>query len=161
MSNLFQHSTMDDRLSSSSHSQNNNNSVDKSKFVEFILDVLLYYALCGDTDVKSKALTGLGFICSSYPELMLADRVKSLYFDALQSHPLQVSNFNSPSAANSSCGPYEMRELVLRNLENFLLAEDARLLEADEDCKPSFFSFFYMIKWNFSFELRLCKKITK
>ena len=126
---------MDDRLSSSSHLQNNNilPAAEKPKFVELILDVFLYYALCKYSDVKSKALTGLGFICSSYPEIMLSDRVKGLYFDALQSHCVQVSYATKSALAFLQSRPSFFPKMIITQKAEFSSKLNSKL-----DQKTSF-----------------------
>ena len=51
-----------------------------------VFSQLVYFSLHEDEEVQLKAVTGLGFYCVRYPEMMLEPSTRELYSDWLASH---------------------------------------------------------------------------
>ena len=75
---------------------------------------LLYFSGHEEEEVQLKAVTGLGFYCVRYPEMMLEKGVRELYSAWLASH----------SSSKKKCQ-------VLKNLQSHLKEVEATLKVAD------------------------------
>ncbi|XP_061784887.1 nipped-B-like protein A isoform X1 [Nerophis lumbriciformis] len=86
---------------------------------EKVLELLLYFTKHDDEEVKSKAITGLGFLVIMHPSQMFVPEVKSLYNGIL-------------ADSASSVG---LKIQILKNLQTYLQEEDTRMQEADREWK--------------------------
>ncbi|XP_013793614.1 nipped-B-like protein A [Limulus polyphemus] len=82
-----------------------------------VFNVMMYFAQHGDEDIRHKALSGLGFMMIRHYDLMLGVDVKNLYHYLL----------TSPGA------PVNMKCQVLKNLTNYLLEEEAQMIQKDAE----------------------------
>ncbi|XP_078574210.1 nipped-B-like protein A isoform X2 [Branchiostoma floridae x Branchiostoma japonicum] len=81
-----------------------------------VFEVLMYFMDHPDEAVQHKALTGIGFLSIQHPDLMMGSQMTKMY------HKLLMEN----SSVKLKCQ-------VLRNLQNYLTEEDAKLRVADAE----------------------------
>ncbi|CAH1242792.1 NIPBL [Branchiostoma lanceolatum] len=81
-----------------------------------VFEVLMYFMDHPEEEVKHKALTGLGFLSIQHPDVMMGSQMTKMY------HRLLMEN----SSVKLKCQ-------VLRNLQNYLTEEDAKLRVADAE----------------------------
>lgn len=77
--------------------------------VDHVFDILHYFASYHDPDIQQKAVNGLGFVSVAHPDVMLTERMRTLYGRVLQ----------PPSVLNSVPGFQIVRPKFIR--EFFLI----------------------------------------
>ncbi|XP_019645750.1 PREDICTED: nipped-B-like protein [Branchiostoma belcheri] len=81
-----------------------------------VFEVLMYFMDHPDEAVQHKALTGIGFLAIQHPDLMMGSQMTKMYHRFLMEE----------SSVKLKCQ-------VLRNLQNYLTEEDAKLRVADAE----------------------------
>ncbi|XP_060078784.1 nipped-B-like protein isoform X3 [Ylistrum balloti] len=89
----------------------------KTSVKDKVYDVLHYFVFHEDEEVRTKALTGLGFLFVRHYEFMLGSKAKELYVDFL-------TNDNTP---------VRLKVQVLKNLQYYLQEEEVRMQKADAE----------------------------
>ncbi|XP_032230599.2 nipped-B-like protein B isoform X2 [Nematostella vectensis] len=84
-----------------------------------VFAVYIYFSKHNDEEVCQKAISGLGFFCMRYAELLLKDDAKHLYQEIL-------------SSSNTSV---KLKWQVLKNFQTHLLEEERRLRILDHEWK--------------------------
>ncbi|CAH8574922.1 unnamed protein product [Schistosoma turkestanicum] len=97
-----------------------------------VFETLMFFTeqVKSDIEMRKKALSGLGFLCTRHHELLCGPRLCKFYHDLLQA-PCDEAN-SKPSDHH-----LELKCIVLENLLNFFLEEEKRMLEADAKWKAS------------------------
>ncbi|CAH8627447.1 unnamed protein product [Schistosoma mattheei] len=97
-----------------------------------VFETLMFFTeqVKSDIEMRKKALSGLGFLCTRHHELLCGPRLCKFYHDLLQA-PCDEAK------PKSSDHHLELKCIVLENLLNFFLEEEKRMLEADAKWKAS------------------------
>ncbi|XP_033738813.1 nipped-B-like protein isoform X1 [Pecten maximus] len=89
----------------------------KTSVKDKVYDVLHYFVFHEDEEVRTKALTGLGFLFVRHYEFMLGVKAKTLYVDFL----------------SNDHAPVKLKVQVLKNLQYYLQEEEVRMQKADAE----------------------------
>ena len=84
-----------------------------------VLETLLYFVNQPAPDMQMFTLQALGFIVIRHYDMMLSERVKKLYHGFLQ----------QPDVSK------QLKAQVLINLETYLVEEERRMIQQDEECE--------------------------
>ncbi|XP_074642892.1 nipped-B-like protein A isoform X2 [Tubulanus polymorphus] len=84
-----------------------------------VFEVLMHFTEHEDEDIRHKALSGLGFYCIRHYETMMGTRLKEYYISLLTRSHLSV---------RLGCQ-------VLKNLQNYLLEEEIKMIKSDHEWK--------------------------
>ncbi|KAK4474435.1 hypothetical protein MN116_001591 [Schistosoma mekongi] len=97
-----------------------------------VFETLMFFTeqVKSDIEMRKKALSGLGFLCTRHHELLCGPRLCKFYHDLLQA-PCDEAK------SKSTDHHLELKCIVLENLLNFFLEEEKRMLEADAKWKAS------------------------
>ncbi|XP_018654847.1 putative nipped-b-like protein (delangin) (scc2 homolog) [Schistosoma mansoni] len=97
-----------------------------------VFETLMFFTeqVKSDIEMRKKALSGLGFLCTRHHELLCGPRLCKFYHDLLQA-PCDEAK---PKPSDHHL---ELKCIVLENLLNFFLEEEKRMLEADAKWKAS------------------------
>ncbi len=105
----------------------------QSKILNQVFETLMFFSehMTSDLEVRKKALSGLGFLCTRHHELLCGTELCKFYHELLQTAaPTSTSASDSIEVANM-----ELKSLVLENLLSFFLEEERRMLEQDAKCE--------------------------
>ncbi|KAK4467489.1 hypothetical protein MN116_008977 [Schistosoma mekongi] len=95
-----------------------------------VFEILMFFTeqVKSDIEMRKKALSGLGFLCTRHHELLCGPRLCKFYHNLLKA-PYEE--------AKPTDHHLELKCIVLENLLNFFLEEENRMLEADSKWKAS------------------------
>ncbi|CAH8872943.1 unnamed protein product [Trichobilharzia szidati] len=95
-----------------------------------VFETLMFFTeqVKSDIEMRKKALSGLGFLCTRHHELLCGPRLCKFYHDLLQA---SCDDIKSKQCDHQ----LELKYIVLENLLNFFLEEEKRMLEADAKWK--------------------------
>lgn len=90
-----------------------------------------------DLEIRKKALSGLGFLCTRHHDLLRGNRLSRFFRDLLQADTQQQSGEEGEESHRPKSPDHalELKCVVLENLLNFFLEEEKSMLEANERCK--------------------------
>ncbi|KAA3682054.1 cohesin loading factor subunit SCC2, partial [Paragonimus westermani] len=103
-----------------------------------VFDILMFFTeqVKSDLEMRKKALSGLGFLCTRHHELLCGQKLRDFYQHLLQVEPSKSSMTSCEDhSKNVPDHQLELKCIVLENLLNFFLEEEKRMLDADAKWK--------------------------
>ncbi|THD18350.1 Cohesin loading factor subunit SCC2 [Fasciola hepatica] len=99
-----------------------------------VFELLMFFTeqVKSDIEMRKKALSGLGFLCTRHHELLCGSKLREFYQHLLQNDSVRSLDQEKIKVPDHQL---ELKCIVLENLLNFFLEEEMRMLDADAKWK--------------------------